>query len=237
MTIDRRRFLFTSGGVITTALLAACDAQGPKSASRLLNYAERKNEVLERALLRTGSSGTASARARAAGDAFPSYFISDMVPMWDEAEDGIWQLEVAGMVKTPLALTLAQLMALPRVTQRVNHFCVEGWTATAEFTGVRVADLARLAGADRSAGYVDFASFDKDYHESWDRETAEHPETLIVYAKDGRPLSPMYGAPARVHSPAKLGYKNTKYLTKVVFLPARNGGYWSDEGYEWFGGT
>jgi len=33
------------------------------------------------------------------------------------------------------------------------------------------------------------------------------------------------------------GYKNTKYLTKVVFMPQRNGGYWSDKGYEWYGGT
>lgn len=237
MSIDRRRFLFSSGGVITTALLGACDSQGPKSAARLLDYAERKNELLERALFRHTSVGTAGTGARAAGNAFPSYFISDMVPMWNEAEDGLWQLEVGGMVKAPLSLTLAQLMALPRVTQRVNHFCVEGWTATAEFTGVRVSELARIAGADPAAGYVDFASFDNDYHESWDRETADHPQALIVYAKDGQPLSPMYGAPARVHCPAKLGYKNTKYLTKVVFMPARNGGYWSDAGYEWFGGT
>jgi DMSO/TMAO reductase YedYZ molybdopterin-dependent catalytic subunit len=35
----------------------------------------------------------------------------------------------------------------------------------------------------------------------------------------------------------KLGYKNTKYLTKIVFLPSMNGGYWSDRGYEWYGGV
>jgi DMSO/TMAO reductase YedYZ molybdopterin-dependent catalytic subunit len=54
---------------------------------------------------------------------------------------------------------------------------------------------------------------------------------------DGRLLGPAHGAPARVHSPVKLGYKNTKYLTRIVFMPARNGGYWSDQGYEWYGGT
>ena len=48
---------------------------------------------------------------------------------------------------------------------------------------------------------------------------------------------PAYGAPARVHSPIKLGYKNTKYLTRIMFLPERNGGYWTNAGYEWFGGT
>jgi DMSO/TMAO reductase YedYZ molybdopterin-dependent catalytic subunit len=54
---------------------------------------------------------------------------------------------------------------------------------------------------------------------------------------DGRFLSPAYGAPARLHSPVKLGYKSTKYLTRVAFLAERNGGYWSDQGYEWFAGT
>jgi DMSO/TMAO reductase YedYZ molybdopterin-dependent catalytic subunit len=64
-----------------------------------------------------------------------------------------------------------------------------------------------------------------------------HPQTLVAYGMDGALLGPGHGAPARVHSPVKLGYKNTKYLTKVVFMPVRNGGYWSDQGYEWFGGT
>jgi DMSO/TMAO reductase YedYZ molybdopterin-dependent catalytic subunit len=50
-------------------------------------------------------------------------------------------------------------------------------------------------------------------------------------------LEPAHGAPARVFSPVKLGYKNTKYLTKIVFLPNPNGGYWSDQGYEWYGGV
>ena len=64
-----------------------------------------------------------------------------------------------------------------------------------------------------------------------------HPQTIVVYAQDGRYLNAAWGAPARVYSPVKLGYKNTKYLTKIVFLPNRNGGYWSDRGYEWYAGV
>jgi len=84
---------------------------------------------------------------------------------------------------------------------------------------------------------VDFASFDSDYHESWDIESAMHPQTIVVYAQDGHYLNAAWGAPARVYSPVKLGYKNTKYLTRIMFLPERNGGYWSDRGYEWYGGV
>ena len=60
---------------------------------------------------------------------------------------------------------------------------------------------------------------------------------LIVYGQDGHLLDAAFGAPARVYSPAKLGYKNTKYLTRIMFLPTANGGYWSDQGYEWYGGV
>ena len=63
-----------------------------------------------------------------------------------------------------------------------------------------------------------------------------HPQTLVAYGMDGHLLAPAHGAPARVHSPVKLGYKNTKYLTQIVFMPTQNGGYWSDQGYEWYGG-
>lgn len=236
MSIDRRRFLALGGGSLSAALLAACDSRGPRAAERLLRYAERKNESLERVLLRHTSMDRA-ASTRVAGAALPSYFVSPTVPIWDERARGVWTLAVTGMVRTPLRLTLAELMRLPHVTQRVNHYCVEGWTAVTEWTGVRVRELAALAGADASARCVDFQSFDNGYHESWDLESALHPQTLVAYGLDGRMLGAAHGAPARVHSPVKLGYKNTKYLTTVAFLPARNGGYWSDQGYEWFGGT
>ena len=237
MTIDRRQFLEISGASVTAAFLAACDSMGPASAKRLLRYAEKQNEGVERFLLRHTSMDSARRGAKAAGKAFPTYFVSEEMPMWDPATDGEWTLQVDGAVKKPVRLTLDQLAALPRRTQRVNHYCVEGWNAVANWTGTMVSDLARLVQPTADAQYVDFASFDSDYHESWDMESAMHPQTLIAYAMDGRWLGVNHGAPARVHSPVKLGYKNTKYLVRVTFMPERNGGYWSDRGYEWFAGT
>jgi len=245
--VDRRAFLGRSASSLAAALaaaaLAACDSQGPHAAQRLLRFAERRNEGVERWLLRHTAMDHTRRGAHPAGSAFPSYHVAHVAPTWDSATRGPWSLEVAGLVQRPQRFTLEQLVALPQTQQRVNHYCVEGWNAVATFWGVRVSALARLAGALPNAQYVDFQSFDVDadsgvaYHESWDLESATHPQTLVVYAKDGEFLSPAYGAPARVHSPTKLGYKNTKYLTRVVFMAARNGGYWTDEGYEWYGGT
>ncbi len=179
----------------------------------------------------------AKSGAKIAGSAFPSYFISNNVPVWDESVRGPWTLEVSGLVQTPVQLSLDDLRKLPFRSQRVDHFCVEGWNAVAVWQGARLSDIARAVGVKPDAGYVDFQSFDDGYHESWDIESAMHPQTLIAYAMDGHQLGMAHGAPARVHSPVKLGYKNTKYLTKIVFLPERNGGYWSDQGYEWYGGV
>ena len=236
MSPDRRDFLRISSATFATIAFGACGSSGPEKAEALLDFAERKNEGVERLLFRHTSMDHARADATPSGDKFPAYFVSDTVPKWDVAAKGAWRLEVGGMVKRPLSLSLDDLMQLERQTQRVNHYCVEGWTAVADFTGVPLRELARVAEADPAAGYVDFQSFDDDYHESWDAESALHQQTLVVYAKDGAALTPRYGAPARVHSPVKLGYKNTKYLTKIVFLPKKNGGYWSDRGYEWYGG-
>ncbi len=236
MTLDRRRFLTVSAAGISGALLAACN-KNPRSAATLLDLAERTNEPIEQALFRHDSMNRVPASAKLAGADFPKYFISETVPVWDPVARGPWRLEVSGAVRRPLSLSLDELARLPGITQKVDHFCVEGWNARATWTGVRVSDLARLAQVTPDAGYVDFAGFDKDYHESWDLESAMHPQTLVAYGMDGRMLGAAHGAPARLHSPVKLGYKNTKYLTRVVFMPSRNGGYWSDQGYEWYGGT
>lgn len=233
----RRRFIELGGLTLSSMLLLACDSEGPRSARPALRAAERWNEKVERALFRHRSMDRAPAGTPTAGGAFPKYYVSDNVPIWNEAERGPWMLEVGGLVEHPLKLSLDDLQGLPSVTQRVNHYCVEGWTAVAVWTGVRVSELAKRAGARPEARYVDFASFDDDYHESWDLESAMHPQTLVAYGMDGHLLGPGHGAPARLHSPIKLGYKCTKYLTRVEFMADRNGGYWSDQGYEWYGGT
>lgn len=234
--LDRRDFL-ARGGIVSAAFLAACNSQGPKSAERLLRYAERKNRGVERALFRHTSMDVVPANAFEAGNKLPSYYVSPTVPLWDESARGKWKLEISGLVSNPLSLTLEDLQRLPQVSRRINHYCVEGWTAVETWTGCAFSELAKVARVSPEAHYVDFQSFDDEYHESWDIESAMHPQTVVAYGLDGKMLEPAHGAPARVFSPVKLGYKNTKYLTRIVFMPNMNGGYWSDRGYEWYGGT
>lgn len=235
--MNRRDFLNSIGLGAGSALLAGCNSEGPRSALATVRSFKTRNETLERWLFSTGSRDRTPPNAKLAGAAFPSYFISDSVPMWDPAVRGAWRLQIDGAVRRPVSLSLDDLVGMRSLTQRVNHYCVEGWNARAEFRGVRLSVLAALVQPNADARYVDFQSFDKSYHESWDMESAMHPQTIVAYGREGHLLNAMQGAPVRVHSPVKLGYKNTKYLTRIVFLPERNGGYWSDKGYEWYGGV
>jgi DMSO/TMAO reductase YedYZ molybdopterin-dependent catalytic subunit len=234
--LDRRTFVRLSTLGISASVLAACNSAGPGSARGLLSFATRQNEKFERWLLGENTLSRTNG-VPAAGARFPAYWVSDRMPVWDEAARGAWSLEVGGAVRQPRTFSYEELRRMTLVTQNVPHYCVEGWTATAAFTGVPMRALLALVQPNADAKFVDFASFDDGYHESWDIESTMHPQTMVVLAKDGQRLSAAWGAPARVHGPIKLGYKNTKYLTKITVMPAANGGYWSDRGYEWYGGT
>ena len=119
----------------------------PGVGEAILKFAEEKNEIVERALL-SHTSMDVPRKARSRPAKFSVVFRLEKVPVWDEATRGPWRLEVGGMVAKPLQLSLADLGSLPRTGYRLDHFCVEGWTAVAVRTGVRLSDLARVAGVD-----------------------------------------------------------------------------------------
>jgi DMSO/TMAO reductase YedYZ molybdopterin-dependent catalytic subunit len=139
-------------------------------------------------------------------------------------------------VQKPGDYTLAQIQALPKLTQNTRHVCVEGWDVIGNFGGVRLSDFLNLIGTDPSARYLTFECAD-DYYETLDMATAGHPQTLLCYEMYGQPLTREHGAPLRLQIPTKIGYKQAKYLTdmKVTNIVER-AGYWEDQGYSSFYG-
>jgi DMSO/TMAO reductase YedYZ molybdopterin-dependent catalytic subunit len=216
----------------TAAAIAACDSSRPREG--FLGGMERWNRRVQSWLLHEGSRAPAYSVADETPLAnMPPYFVSMTMPIAPPN----WTLFVGGMVSRPRTFTLGELMRLSRTDIRIEHHCVEGWSAIQSWHGVLLRDLAEVVGADLRAQFVDFHSFDAGYHSSWDRESALHAQTLLAYGVHGEPLTPEHGAPLRLYSPVKLGYKNVKYLTEVKFLPVETGGFWEDRGYEWFAGT
>jgi DMSO/TMAO reductase YedYZ molybdopterin-dependent catalytic subunit len=224
---SRRKFL--AAGLLAMGGLA-CDSQRPRTG--FLGAMERVNERFQRALFDPRRLAP-ELPEEDESDEFPAYKISERYPL----APGGWALVVGGLVQRKLVLSPADLQRLPRTRTRVRHHCVEGWSAVASWDGVRLSEIARLAGADPRARYVEFRSFDSGYYSSWDLESALHPQTILAYGMNGEPLAPEYGAPLRLYSAVKLGYKMVKFLTEVSFLPVRTGGYWEDRGYEWFAGV
>jgi DMSO/TMAO reductase YedYZ molybdopterin-dependent catalytic subunit len=157
-------------------------------------------------------------------------------PEIDTDED--FTLMVDGEVKFPMELSLAALKNIPFTSVIMQHVCVEGWAAVVQWGGLKLRDLAKMVQPKDSAKYVLFQSADK-YTESWDLASAIHPQTLLAYQMNGAPIPDDNGAPIRLAAPIKLGYKQSKWVTKVTFvsqIPKGGKGYWEEEGYEWFGG-
>lgn len=148
-----------------------------------------------------------------------------------------FKLIIDGAVNQPMQLSINDLQKIPLQSMVIRHVCVEGWAAIVQWGGVRLRDLIALTQPQSSARYVYFTSGD-GYYESWDMPSALHPQTLLAYQMNGQPLPVDNGAPLRLAAPIKLGYKQSKWVTKVTImnqLPSKKG-YWEDQGYEWFAG-
>ena len=235
--LSRRDFM-RLGLVAPASLVAACGWDGGPLIEPRLRAISRLNDwVGEKILLsRTRLAPEYPVTARTAD--FPGYSITfNRTGGFPDppAGDG-WALEVGGLVRAPTRLTRAMIETLPRVTYTVKHHCVEGWTAVATWTGVPVSVVADMVQPTAEARYLRFDSFDSDYANGWDLASAMHPQTILAYAYNDRPLMMQHGAPLRLYSPIKLGYKLTKYLTAMTFTRERPGGYWEDQGYPWLGG-
>ena len=97
------------------------------------------------------------------------------------------------------------------------------------------------------ARYVVFRCMDNDgagdlYYESLDLHQARHPQTLLALRLNDAPLDPDHGAPVRLRVPTQLGYKSAKWIARIEVvgsfstIAGGRGGYWEDEGYEWYAG-
>jgi DMSO/TMAO reductase YedYZ molybdopterin-dependent catalytic subunit len=236
--ITRRGFLgrtVATGGLVALGGLG-CNSAHPKQG--FLGFMEGVNARFQQALFDPAQlAPELPESAQTPPGRFPAYLVGDGYP----AAPAGWALKVGGMVQRPLLLSPADLERLPRTRVRVRHHCVEGWSAVAAWDGVRVSEIARLAGADPQARFVEFRSFEQGpqgtYYSAWDVDSALHPQTILAYGMNGQPLARQYGAPLRLYSAVKLGYKMVKWLVALSFMPARTGGYWEDQGYEWFAGV
>lgn len=173
---------------------------------------------------------------------FTGQYVMDAMSGWS-----FWRLEVGGVVKKPGQFSLEELKAIPGRTQITRHDCVEGWSAIAKWKGVPLSEISKRVQPESSAQYVVFYCMDTDqegnhYYESIDLRDASHPQTILAYEMNERPLPIEHGAPLRLRVETQLGYKMAKYIQRIEYVASTReiargkGGYWEDQGYEWYAG-
>jgi DMSO/TMAO reductase YedYZ molybdopterin-dependent catalytic subunit len=153
-------------------------------------------------------------------------------------DSGAWRLLVAGDgLPQPLALTLADIQALPRVEMTTELKCIEGWSIVVRWAGARFADFAaRYAPRAGQLPYVSLSTPDGQYFVGLDQPSALHPQTLLCYEMNGQPLTEAHGAPLRLVAPVKYGIKYIKRIGRISFLARRPTDYWAVRGYDWHAG-
>lgn len=230
----RRLFLrraLTLGGL---SLLTGCAITDEPSAEKALAKISRFNDRVQAWLFdpnRLAPTYPESMIARPFP--FNAYYDEAQVP---DVDAGRFRLEVSGLVADRHAWSLPELHALPQADQITRHICVEGWSAIGRWGGVPFSLFLRRVGADLTAKYVGFKCAD-DYYTSIDMPTALHPQTLLALTFDGQTLPRRYGFPMKLRMPTKLGYKNPKHIQAIFVTNTYPGGYWEDQGYNWFGGS
>jgi len=245
--VKRELFIATS----LSAALAGCGAIGTKlTVNDRIHSILDAGESLDLALI--GTHGLV--REYAASDISRDFPINSLDTPADTAYAHLvrnafasFRLSVDGMVERPLSLSLAQMSLMPQTSQITRHDCVEGWSAIGKWRGVPLATVVAMAQPKANARYCVFHCFDVDqsgqkYYESLDLQQAAHPQTLIALDLNDKPLDLDHGAPVRLKIPTQLGYKSAKWVRRIELVADLGGtyggagGYWEDQGYEWYAG-
>jgi DMSO/TMAO reductase YedYZ molybdopterin-dependent catalytic subunit len=251
--LSRRRFVARVFGAAGAFALSGCDALSRTEwFPRLLETGEKLSEAAQhliaprRSMAQEFSEADLSPRFRSNGTAMPA-----SLQYMTLAAGGFsdYRLEVGGLVEKPASLTLSELRALPSRTQITRHDCVEGWSAIGKWKGARLSSLLDAVRPKPEARFVVFHCADpmeadgtSPYYESIDMEDAFHLQTILAYDLNDTALPIPNGAPLRLRVERQLGYKHAKYIMRIELVSSfakiagGKGGYWEDQGYEWWAG-
>jgi DMSO/TMAO reductase YedYZ molybdopterin-dependent catalytic subunit len=246
--LPRRSLL---AGIAALGASACSKINDSEAAGSLFKAAEDGHRVLHRALAAKQGLAKEFTRDQRSPTFRGNGSVTVADPFYrDQLAKGFpdWKLEVKGLVETPLALSLAEVKALPQRSQITRHDCVEGWSAIGEWQGVQLGHLLDMAKVKKEAKFIVFRCADlyhgQPYYESIDMVDAYHPQTIIAHMLNGEALPEKNGAPYRMRIERQLGYKQAKYVQAIEAVTSFDqigqggGGFWEDfAGYQWYAGV
>ena len=231
---SRRMFLRGAVSLGALSMLTGCDIVDGPTSENVLRVISRFNDRVQ-ALLFSEMTLAPEYAESAITRPFPfnAYYSVDEAP---DIDGDAYKLEIGGLVDNKKSWTLPELNALPEVSQITRHVCVEGWSAIGSWLGVKLSDFLKTIGADTTAKYIWFQCAE-GYSTTIDMPTALHPQTQLTLKFDHKTLPQAYGFPIKIRIPTKLGFKNPKYVTAMWVQNNDAGGYWENQGYNWFSGN
>jgi Oxidoreductase molybdopterin binding domain len=140
-----------------------------------------------------------------------------------------------------LLLAMDDILKLPKYDLVTQFKCIEGWSQIVHWSGVRFADLIDTYPPSRGADgklprYVYMETPNGDYYVGYDLKICLHPQSLLVTGMGGKPLTQLHGAPLRLHTPTKYGYKQIKRIGVIAYTDEHPDDYWTKLGYDWYAG-
>jgi DMSO/TMAO reductase YedYZ molybdopterin-dependent catalytic subunit len=247
--------LLTRRTLVTASLATAAGAAGIGAAARYNlippDYGTLfgAGETLTYASQRLLTSGNALAREFTRSDISKSPVVNGPAPQDESfrrlAADGFkdWRLQFEGLIERPVSFTLEELRNMPSQSHILLHACEQGWSYIAEWTGVPLSLVLALVKPKPQARYAVFMPYPNPQQttgivrvefESIDMADALHPQTILAYGMNGEALPPNFGAPLRLRMSREIGWKNTKYLSRII-LTDRMDHYRKGAG-TWYGG-
>jgi len=229
----RRNFLRGAASLGALTFLTGCKIIDGDTAENVLRQVSKFNDGAQALLFsQTKLAPTYSEADITRPFPFNAYYNEDEAPVVDPAT---YKLEVSGLIDNKKPWTLAELHALPEVSQITRHVCVEGWSSIGSWQGAVLSDFLKRIGADTRAKYIFFRCAE-GYTNTIDMPTALHPQTQMTFKFDHKLLPRAYGFPMKIRMPTKLGFKQPKYVVAMEVTNTDHGGYWENQGYNWFGG-
>jgi hypothetical protein len=152
-------------------------------------------------------------------------------------------------VADTLVITLEEIKKLPKTEVVFNFKCIEGWSQVTWWGGVRFSDFAAHFHLGTKSGnkaeekgqedifkYAGLMTPDREYYVGIDMASMMHPQTILCYEMNGRPLPANQGAPLRLIIPVKYGVKHLKRVGTLFFSDSRPPDFWYERGYDYYAG-
>jgi DMSO/TMAO reductase YedYZ molybdopterin-dependent catalytic subunit len=184
------------------------------------------------------------------------FYVRSHMPVPPNLDAAAWRLQVSGEVATPLSLSVADLRAMPAATVTMTLECAgngraffdppvagiqwqKGAVGTARWTGVRMAEVLKRAGARPAGRFAIMSAADRplgtmpDFVRQIPIGKAMQPDTLIAYEMNGQPIPLVHGFPLRAIVPGWEGAYAIKWLNELAISPNESDSFWVVTGYRY----